>query len=211
MSKASQSPLPTLASAIEWVRARWDDQRQAPLQLHEAHSVDGALGGLAFTPSFLAVLDGGPGDESSGEQVVECSHPVLQNGAEIRDCSECLGTGSRTIRVYRPKFPMTLALAKLRNALPMRRSFPHPAHGVVTLAMHNWDAQKTCEAFGLARETGEAYLLHILRMLHGRYQECPTSNRTYATRPTMRYDGPTWIDMSESQQNAVLSLERGAA
>ena len=171
-----------LTEAIDWTAARWDGQRPAPIRLHQAHSVDGALGGLMFTHSFAAALDGSPSVTSDAVRTVSCYHPLARRPF---DCPECFGLGVKDVRVDRYRYPMTLALHKLRHVLRPRRQ-PHPLALILTLADHDWDWRATSRSLDVHPDTGEALLLRALRQLHSRYAEGPVR----------------WIDKSESQQHA---------
>ena len=177
-----------LIDAIDWTVARWDGQRPVPIRLHQARSVDGALGGLMFTHSFAAALDGSPSATSDAVRTVACYHP-LAGTRPARDCPECFGIGVKDVRVVRYRYPMSLALDKLANVLRPRRH-PHPLMLVFALADHRWDWQATSRSLDVHPETGEALLLRALRQLHSRYAEGPVH--------------VSWLAKSESQQHAEM-------
>jgi hypothetical protein len=174
----------SLSEAIEWVEARWDQQRPAPIRLHRAHATDGALGAPAFTVAFAAALDGSPRSTVTDVRTVACFHPLL-GGKEGRDCPECYGHGLKDAKVDRYRYPMTLALSRLSNSLRPRRQ-PHPYRLILSLADHGWDWRATSRAYDVHPDLMEALLLRALRQLHGRYEEGPVP----------------WIHKSESQQHA---------
>lgn len=172
----------TIIEAIDWTTARWDGQRPAPIRLHQAHSVDGALGGLMFTHAFGAALDGSPSATSDAVRTVPCYHPLARRPL---DCPECFGLGIKDVRVDRYRYPMTLALSKLAKALRPPRQ-PHPLALVLTLADHGWDWRATSRSLDVQPDTAERLLLRAIRQLHSRYAEGPVR----------------WIDKSDSQQHA---------
>lgn len=171
------------------------------------------MGGLTYSRHFAALLDGSPGDRHTVNRYVPCEHRfVLQTiGSDVvaalrpdgetadgADCPQCGGTGYRIVRVFEPRHPMTLALARLRNALPMRRGFPHPAVGIKTLLGHSWQPRRAAAALGLDWEQAEPYLLQVLRMLHGRYEEAARPTYTAGSNASV-----SWVDMSDSQRSAI--------
>ena len=176
----------TIVDAIDWAVARWDGQRPAPVRLHQAHSVDGALGGLMFTHAFASALDGSPSVTSYATRSVPCYHPLAAT-RPARECPECFGIGVKDQRVDHYRYPMTLALSKLAKALRPRRQ-PHPLALVLALADHGWDWRATSRSLDVHPDMGEALLLRALRQLHSRYAEGPVRI--------------SWIDKSESQQHA---------
>mgnify|MGYP001352836698 CR=1 FL=1 len=175
-----------ITDAIEWTAARWGGQRAAPIRLHQARSVDGALGGLMFTHSFASALDSSPSATTDAVRTVPCYHPLAGN-RPARDCPECFGLGVKDVRVSHYRYPMTLALAQLANTLRPRRQ-PHPLALVLALADHGWDWRATSRSLDVHPDMGEALLLRALRQLHSRYAEGPVRI--------------SWIAKSESQQHA---------
>ena len=176
-----------LAEAIKWASERWDQQRAAPIRLHEAHTTDGALGAPRFTFAFAAALDGSVNATSDATRTAHCHHPMLALGRDARDCPECYGLGVKDVNVDRYRFPMSRALSKLANTLRPRRQ-PHPYRLVVALAEHAWDWHATARSLAMHDDLAEALLLRALRQLHGRYEEGPVT--------------VSYIDKSQSQQNA---------
>jgi hypothetical protein len=177
----------TISEAIDWASRHWDGQRPAPLRLHRAHATDGALGAPAFTHAFEKALTESPRATSDASRTVACGHPLLPVGLDARQCSECYGVGVKDVRVDRYRYPMTLALDKLSNALRPRRQ-PHPFRLVMALADHGFDWRATARSLDMHPDLAEALLLRALRQLHGRYEEGPVA--------------VPWIDKSESQQRA---------
>jgi hypothetical protein len=188
--------LASLRSAIEWTRARWDENRIAPLRLHES-GTDGALGGLRYAKLFTAILMAHPDSRIDEERSVPCAH-TLRRGTEL--CPTCsvrdehgrpmTETGVMQTTTERYRYPMWRALARLRNALPYSRLGLHPYQLVVGLAAHGWDPRATARSFDLPWDLAEAAMLRSIRQLASRYEEGPVARRVPFT------------ELSESQQRA---------
>ena len=181
--------LSDLSEAITWARERWDRQRPVPVRLHEARTTEGALGAPRFSHAFASALDANPASVMTDAHTQPCGHPLLAGSQATRDCPECFGIGIKDVTVDRYRYPMTLALSRLSNALPVRRTYPHPYLAIVTLAEHGWDAHATARSLDLGWDMAEAHLLRSLRQLHSRYQEGPIAR-------------VSWVEKSSSQQNA---------
>lgn len=191
--------LASLSEAIRWTQERWDQQRTAPTRLHDSETDDGhGLGGRKFSAPFLRLLSERLDATAAIPRTVSCHHPMLGFGLRVHECPECAGVGLKEARTELYRYPMTLALAKLQNSLPLRRSYPHPYIVVVTLAQHGWEPRATVQTLGLGWDMGEALMLHALRGLHSRYTEGPVDTRV------------SWVDRSESQRNAELGVAASA-
>lgn len=188
--------LVTLSDAIEWVTDRWANQRAVPTRLHTREE-EGI--GLGFTPAFAAALDGKPDTVRSESRTVECWHPLLPKGHADRDCPECIGTRVKEVRSDLFLFPMSLALARLRNGLANRRQ-PHPYGLVIVLAANGWLPEKAARSLAIPWDRAEPLFLMALRKLHGRYQEGPVKTTVSSS----------WVSFSESQQNAIIAGETAA-
>lgn len=191
-----------LDSAIDWLRAHWDGQRDTPLRLHAPRGAvertslrwnvdtetmerirmtapEGALGSPSWTPQFASFLAWHPGEIRALDTTMLCGHP-LSNGRSA-DCPECEGAGVKSVRVDRYTYPMTLALRRLARA----RGNPHPLLVVVALAAHGWRPRVVGQVIG----ADEVAVLRAIRQLHGRYEAGPVA----------------WIAKSESQQRAEVA------
>lgn len=188
----------TLPDALLWAESHWDENRTAPVRLHDSHTTDGALGGLRYSRAMLGALSACPSDIVADERTANCGHPLLGSGS-LKDCPECWGTGVKTIRTDRYHYPMWRALVGLQNALRPRRQ-PHPYSLILDLAEHGWDARVAARSRGIPWDLAEALYLRALRQLHGRYQAGPIASRR-----------ASWVDTSDSQRNAIVAGEQGAA
>lgn len=178
---------PTLADAIDWTVERWDQQRPAPLRLHQAHTTDGALGAPRFTHRFEVTLDESLESTTDATRTTRCFHPLLPRSKPERDCPECYGVGVKDVRVDRYKYAMTLALSRLAITLRPRRQ-PHPYKLICALADHGWDPHRTAQSLDMHYDLAEALLLRALRQLHSRYEEGPVRVK--------------WTEKSQAQQQA---------
>lgn len=188
--------LPTLELAIEWVNARWANQRAVPTKLH-TRDEEGI--GLGFTNAFRAALDSQPDTVMSQSRTVECWHPLLPKGHAARDCPECIGTRVKEVRSDLYAYPMTLALNRLRNDIASRRQ-PHPYGLVLVLASHGWLPQQAARALEIPWDRAEPLFLLALRKLHSRYQEGPVKTTVSSS----------WVGFSDSQRNAIIAGETAA-
>lgn len=204
------SALPTIDNALLWLMAHWDE-RVAPLRLHSS-ATDGI--GLAFSPAFAQLLDAHPGQLLQQTEQRACEHWNRKPGELCFQCAIFDGSGKpiaesgvyqKRVLVYR--YPFWRAMTKMQNALPMRRSYPHPYTGVLRLAEYGFDWHKTAEALSLPLDFAEAYFLSIVRQLHGRYEEGPIDTRRSRTYGGGSY---SWTEISESQQRAITSAESAA-
>lgn len=190
----------SLSEAIDWTRSRWDNQRCAPVRLHEAHTTEGELGAPRFSHGMAAALDGSPSAVASITGTQPCYHPLLNRGDSPRNCAECIGTGVKEYRSDRYLFPMSRALSRLANSLGPTRQ-PHPYRLVIELASHGWDPRNTASSTGIPWDRAEPLFLQALRKLHGHYAEGPIASRTYTAG---------WTTLSDSQRNAIQAGETAA-
>jgi len=182
--------LDSLSEALDWVETRWGEQRPAPIRLHRAHATEGALGAPSFTLAFQKALDESPRATTDAARTVSCHHPLLSVGKSMRDCPECFGTSVKDVRVQRFRYPMTLALSRVANALrPRQDRMPHPYRTLMALAEHGWDAHGAARSLDLSWDAAEAHFLRSIRQLHLWYAEAPVGSVSY-------------VDKSESQRNA---------
>lgn len=197
MRYATGPVLATLDEAVVWARARWHQQRTAPLRLHQAHSTDGALGGPRFSATFIATLDSSPTAKERIIESITCGHPTRTHADLVagRFCSVCslldehgrpfVETGMYDRAVERYRYPMTQALSRLKSALSPP-GLPRPAATVMALASYGWDVSATLDHLNFA---SPEHILRCLRQLHHWYQEAPLPRVSH-------------IDKSESQRNA---------
>lgn len=167
-----------LPEYIDWFRDHQDASRSIPSRLHN-DDTDGELGGLIYSPQFVAYLSARPNDEIVVNEAVDCEH---LHDSTWPSCS--------AERVYY-RAPMWRAMRMLAGRRPqIRPSHPKPYALVVFLMDDGYDWRRTSDRLGLPHDLGEALLLMALRSLHGLYQQGPVPRRS-------------WVDLSESQQNAV--------
>lgn len=190
-----QHALPTLDVAVEWLRDHWDEQRPAPIRLHDARQTEGELGGLPYSGEFVAALSWSPGEVRRVSMTGLCPHPMTHGRGE--DCPECQGTGVRDVTVDRYTYPMTMALARLAHVVAPRL-WPHPLAMIFTLAEHGWSTRLVRRLLDAPPDLFEVLMLRAIRQLHDRYQAAPIPK-------------PGWVDLSDSQRSAVLAGEAANA
>ncbi len=185
-------PLRSLDDALDWLRDHWDEQRPAPIRLHEARTTDGALGGPRYSGAFAATLSWRPSDVRKVQVTAICGHPMSHGRTE--DCPECSGSGVKDVEVDRYPYPMTTALARLAHVVPGRHL--HPVALVFLLAEHGWSYRLIRRLLPYPADLTEALTLRAIRQLHDRYEAGPVAK-------------PGWTDLSESQQQAIIAGEVG--
>lgn len=183
--------LVSLSEALEWLESHWHENRAAPSRLHDGHTTDGALGGLRYSPNFASVIGSRPRDTVADERTAQCYHPMLRIAVNLRNCPECHGSGLKTVKTDRYRYPMWRALLGLQNALRPRRQ-PHPYTLILDLAAHNWNARLAAHSKDLPWNLAESLYLRAIRQLHGRYEQGPVGR-------------VSWVDRSDSQRAAEVS------
>lgn len=192
--------LPDLASAVEWCRDHWDEQRPVPTRLHvQATGDDGAPRMSGAFASFLVRSDPPEKGETptdltltSTREEVPCPLRLLP------DCARCGGIGYTVHDVVTYAWPMSAALYRLQRVPATSRGWPTPYVMIVQLASHGWHVPAAAAAIGQPvlgpdhYKTVEAAFLLAIRKLYGRY----------ASAPMPAPARPSWVDMSESQRNA---------
>ena len=182
--------LRSLDEALEWLRDHWNEQRPAPLRLHEARTTDGALGGPRYSGAFQAVLSWNPGQSRKVVATQICAHPMSHGRTD--ECPECQGAGVKDVETERYPYPMSTALARLTHVLPGRHV--HPVALVFLLAENGWSYRIVRRLLPYAEDLTEALTLRAIRQLHDRYEAGPVAR-------------PGWIDLSDSQRAAVIAGE----
>lgn len=181
--RLNEPRLADLPTAIEWLREHWDGQREAPVRLHEAHTTDGALGGLRYSGAFTATLGWSSRTSVRTTVTQRCSHPM--NSGRERDCPECMGVGVKDVTVDRYPHPMSTALVELRKETTLPGFVPS-LNVIYALASAAFRPRVAMQLLGLE---DEAILLRAIRRLFGKYQAGPVAS-------------VGWTDKSESQQMA---------
>ena len=179
--------LATLDDAIEWLREHWDNQRTAPTRLTQ-NDTEGALGGLRYSGAFSATLGWSPTAAHRVTFGVICSHPMSRGRGE--DCPECQGAGVKDQTSDRYPYPMSSALHALRRVVTRRGQIP-ALTVVYALAT---SAFRPKVALQLLPGADEAVLLGAIRQLFHHYQAGPVTTTS-------------WVDLSDSQRQAVLTGE----
>jgi hypothetical protein len=170
--------LPDLASAIEWARKHWGEQRPVPTRLH-VHEVqpDDLLGSPKLAPDFWRYLQGDATATYTSRHEVPC--PLR----ELADCPRCGGAGYTIEERLHYEWPMTAALSKFAKVPATSKGWPTPYVMVVTLASNGWDVTRAAAAIGQPvlgpdhyKTIGAAFLL-ALRKLYNRYASAPLPER----------------------------------
>lgn len=182
--------LRSLEEALEWLRDHWNEQRPAPLRLHDGRTTDGELGGLRYSGAFQAALSWSPTQSRKMTSTVICAHPMSHGRTE--DCPECQGSGVKDVETERYPYPMTTALARLAHVVPGRHL--HPVVLVFLLAEHGWSYRLVRRLLPYPLDLTEGLTLRAIRQLHDRYEAGPVERTG-------------WIDLSDAQRNAVLAGE----
>jgi hypothetical protein len=195
----------TISEAIDWTREHWHAQRPVPIRIH-SHETEGI--GLFYAPAFAAAMDGSPYAKTEIETSESCGHWRRVGSALCLDCAIFDETGKPIAEtgVYKKRsvrfvYPMSAALTTVRNSLRPARQ-PHPYRLIVEIASHDWDWRAAARANARPLDIAEALYLQALRRLSGHYQDRPSLSRRDVTR--------TWVDLSDSQRNAIEAGETAA-
>ena len=175
--------LATLDDALDWLRENWDNQRTAPTRLTQ-NDTEGELGGLRFSGAFSATLGWSPTAAHRVTFAAICSHPMSRGRGE--DCPECQGAGVKDQTSDRYPYPMSTALHALRKVVT--RSGQIPALAIIFALASSAFRPKV--AMQLLGTNDEAVLLGAIRQLFHHYQAGPVITTS-------------WVDLSDSQRNAV--------
>lgn len=195
MRRSPDPDVATYYSALSWLRSAWSTLPVAPQKLHARDIEDGsALGAHRFSSAFWRILTGGPYSTEEVTETDTCHHPRLRVD-NVRDCPDCSGDGVHSVTRLRYRSPMSAALSSLsrEQVVPGR---PSSVDYIVALAYSGWDIDKASSWLGIPivsrdhRQTVEATFLLAIRKCHSRYASGPIAR------------GPSWSDLSESQQNA---------
>lgn len=160
----------TLATAIDGLRDRWDEQRPVPIRVHvaEVQPAD-LLGSPKFSPSFWAYLSGGSYAWHWVDTTTTCRDVTP-------DCFLCQGQGFYTFPRRAWNYPLGMALEKLaHDRAPVAVTWPAPAALIMLLAWSNWDVTAGAERAGHRilspdhRLTVEAAFISAIRQLAALY------------------------------------------
>lgn len=197
-----ESDLPTLASALEWLRGHIDELGDVPVRLHD-HAVGDkdALGSPRFSGAFWHHLTGSAFSSHVARSEESCYHPRKVDNAE---CEECFGTNVKTVQRDVYDRPLSAAMVSLSKLPAPSHGTPSPVQYILALLAANLDIDTAAKLVRIPivsddhRKTVDAMFLRAIRQLRDRYSSGPIGGR------------PSWVDMSDSQRNAIASGEVAA-
>ena len=190
----------SMVEALTWLRdVATTDERLPPTKLHSLDTVtQGELGAPAMTTAFVRHLVAQHWDKTDAVVSVKCPNHRDDEWRINLSCPTCGGNGFYEVVRSRWRYPFWHSRELLKLKLSIRPGQPSPSQIVDLVIAMEYDVRMawliTDIAIPVSWDAYEALTLMAIRDLHRRFSLGPTPRR--------------WTELSESQQQAIVSGEQ---